>query len=405
MKPSSLSTPKTANSRQTQGSWFALLSVAIGAFSLVTSEFLPVGVLNDVAKDLHISTGTAGLMISLPGITAALAAPLIPIFVKTLDRRYLLLILTMVMIISNTMSAFSSSFEQLLLSRLFLGAAIGAFWATAIALSGRIAPAHLSIANATACVVAGVTFASVFGVPIGTWLSQYYGWRSAFSILAVVGGLVFMLQLWFLPALKPMSALQWRQLASLFVHPVARKGLIIVLLIGFAHFSAFSYLAPFLKYQAHFDANIISTLLLVFGISGIFGNAFAGYFSNFNVRYCMALVAMIFALTFIGFPLLATDFIYAILLTLFWGFAFGAFPTTANIWMFLHAPQAVEKGMPLFVSFFQIVIATSALVGGGLFDQLGINSVLYSSLLFSSLAVLCLFTLTRGLNNPAKTIS
>jgi len=69
-----------STSTETQGSWYAILAVAIGAFALVTSEFLPVGVLNSVATDLHISVGTAGLIITLPGVMAAFAAPLLPIF-------------------------------------------------------------------------------------------------------------------------------------------------------------------------------------------------------------------------------------------------------------------------------------------------------------------------------------
>ncbi|MEC8567628.1 MAG: MFS transporter, partial [Pseudomonadota bacterium] len=179
---------------QTQGSWFASLAVAIAVFALVTSEFLPVGVLNSVATDLNISVGTAGLIITLPGVMAALAAPLLPIAVKQLDRRYVLILLTAIMVIANTITAFADSFHVLLLSRLVLGISIGGFWATAIALSGKLAPAHLPIAKATAIVRAGVTFATVLGVPIGTWLSEFDGWRSAFGITAAIGLVVLVLQ-------------------------------------------------------------------------------------------------------------------------------------------------------------------------------------------------------------------
>lgn len=399
--PCTQSTPIDLNILAPQGSWLALISVAIGAFALVTSEFLPVGVLNDVARDLRISTGTAGLMIMLPGVTAAIAAPLIPILAKSMDRRYLLLLLTLIMIIGNSITAFAHTFEQILFGRLILGAAIGGFWATAIALSGRIAPSHLPIAKATAFVMAGVTLATVLGVPIGTWLSEHYGWRSAFSITAFVGIAVFFLQLFNLPKLKPSSAILFRDLPTLLVHPIARKGFLIILLIGFAHFSAYSYLAPFFKYEAGFDGGDISTLLLIYGIAGVIGNAFAGYAGNLNVRYTLAFVALSLAVTFVSFPLFAIHYVGAILFTALWGFAFGAFPTAANIWMFLHAPQAVEKGMHLFVGFFQVMIASGALLGGILVDHFGTNQLLYTMLLFVSLALITIFTLTRGLNNPA----
>ena len=399
---------QTQNSQQvnsdvppsSQGSWVALLTVAITAFALVTSEFLPIGVINNISADLHVSVGTAGLVITLPGIMAALAAPLLPVLVKNLDRRYLLLALAATMVLANAMTAIAPNFEILLLSRFILGFAIGGFWATAIALSGRLAPAHLPIAKATATVMAGVTLATVLGVPIGTWLSNAYGWRTSFAITSVIGFFVVILGIKFIPNLKPESAIHFRDLPALLRINKARQGLIIILLIGLAHFSTYSYLTPFFKNSAGFDSSTISSLLLLFGVAGIFGNAFAGYSGNLNVRYTFAFVAICFAIVFFGFPLFAIHISGAFILTALWGFAFGAFPTTANIWMFLHAPNAVEKGMPLFVGFFQVMIATGALIGGYVVDNFNASVLLYSVLSFIVLAFISIFTLSRGLNNP-----
>ena len=394
-RPQNLETPPSS-----QGSWVALLTVAITAFALVTSEFLPIGVINNISADLNVSVGTAGLVITLPGIMAALAAPLLPVLVKNLDRRYLLLALAATTVVANAVTAIAPNFEILLLSRFILGFAIGGFWATAIALSGRLAPAHLPIAKATATVMAGVTLATVLGVPIGTWLSNAYGWRTSFAITSIIGFFVVALGVKFIPNLKPESAIHFRDLPALLRINKARQGLIIILLIGLAHFSSYSYLTPFFKNSAGFDNTTISSLLLLFGIAGIFGNAFAGYSGNLNVRYTFAFVAICFAIVFFGFPLFAIHISGAFILTALWGFAFGAFPTTANIWMFLHAPHAVEKGMPLFVGFFQVMIATGALIGGYVVDHFNANILLYSVLSFIILAFISIFTLSRGLNNP-----
>lgn len=392
-----------ASSTKNQGSWYAILAVAIGAFALVTSEFLPVGVLNSVAADLNISIGTAGLIITLPGVMAAFAAPLLPISVKQLDRRYVLILLTAIMVIANTITAFAESFNILLLSRLVLGIAIGGFWATAIALSGKLAPAHLPIAKATAVVMAGVTFATVLGVPIGTWLSEFYGWRSAFGITAAIGLIVLLLQIIFLPKLNPESAIQLRDLPALLRIPKARSGMLIVLLIGLAHFCAYSYLAPFFKNIAGFDGTTISSLMLLYGIAGVFGNAFAGYSGNLNVRYTLAFVGFCFAVVFFGFPIFAVHELGAVILAALWGFAFGAFPTSANIWMFVHASNAVEKGMPLFVGMFQVMIAVGSLLGGYVVDHFNENILIYGVISFVALALISIFTLAKGLNNPKVT--
>lgn len=396
----SLSNSQNSPATPSNGSWLALITVAVTAFALVTSEFLPIGVLNAIATDLNISVGTAGLVITLPGIMAALAAPLVPISVKTLDRRYLLIGLTAIMVIANLITAISHSFELLLISRFILGIAIGGFWATAIALSGKLAPLHLPIAKANAVVMAGVTLATVLGVPIGTWLSEFFGWRTAFLLTAIVGAVVLALEIFFLPQLKPSSAIHFRDLPALLREPKARKGLIIILLVGLAHFSSYSYLAPFFKNVAGFDGSTISYLLLLYGVAGIFGNAFAGYSSNINVRYTFAFVSLCFAIVYFCFPVFAIYKIGAIIFTALWGFSFGAFPTTANIWMFVHAPQAVEKGMPLFVGFFQVMIATGSLFGGYIVDHFNANILLYSVLSFIILALLSIFTWSRGLNNP-----
>ncbi|MCU4358802.1 MFS transporter [Acinetobacter ursingii] len=383
-----------------QGSWLAILAVSIAAFALVTSEFLPIGVLNSVASDLNISTGTAGLIITLPGVMAAFAAPLLPVAMKQLDRRYVLILLTFIMVIANTITAFYDNFTLLLLSRLVLGISIGGFWATAIALSGKLAPKSLPIAKATAVVMAGVTLATVLGVPIGTWLSEFYGWRSAFAITAVIGFIVLVLQVVFLPPLRPDAAIHLRDLPALLRIPKARSGMLIVLLIGLAHFCAYSYLAPFFKHIAGFDGTTIGMLLLLYGIAGVFGNAFAGYSGNLNIRYTLAFVGICFAIVFFGFPVFAIHETGAFILTALWGFAFGAFPTSANIWMFVHAPQAVEKGMPLFVGLFQVMIASGSLLGGFVVDHFNENILIYGVLSFILLALLSIFTLAKGLNNP-----
>ncbi|MBJ9986906.1 MFS transporter [Acinetobacter sp. S40] len=397
------SSPTTPPNPVTQGSWLAILAVSIAAFALVTSEFLPIGVLNSVASDLKISTGTAGLIITLPGVMAAFAAPLLPVAMKQLDRRYVLILLTLVMVVANSITAIADSFNLLLVSRLILGISIGGFWATAIALSGKLAPASLPISKATAVVMAGVTLATVLGVPIGTWLSEFYGWRSAFAITAVIGFAVFLIQLIFLPKLRPDSAIHLRDLPALLRIPKARSGMLIILLIGLAHFCAYSYLAPFFKHIAGFDGTTIGMLLLLYGIAGVFGNAFAGYSGNLNIRYTLAFVGICFAIVFFGFPVFAIHETGAFVLTALWGFAFGAFPTSANIWMFVHAPQAVEKGMPLFVGLFQVMIASGSLLGGFVVDHFNENILIYGVLSFILLALLSIFTLAKGLNNPKIT--
>lgn len=365
------------NSQSVKQQWLAILSVAVGAFALVTSEFLPVGVLNDVASDLGISAGQAGLMVTLPGIMAALAAPLLSVGIGAMDRRYLLTGLTLIMIIANCIVSFANDFNVLLFGRVLLGVSIGGFWATAIALSGRLAPRGVGVAKATSIIMMGVTLATVLGVPVGTWLSGLMGWRMTFLVTALVGVPVLLAQIFLLPPLHPDRAIRVSDLPALFTNPQARVGLIAVLLIGLAHFAAYTYVAPFFKQSAGFDGPTIGSLLLLYGMAGVLGNVFAGFAANRNVRYTLLLVALMIGTSTALFPHFATGLVGAAMLIALWGFAFGAFPACSSIWMFVVAPKDVERGMPLFVALFQVIIALGSFFGGQIVDQLG-SSVLLS---------------------------
>ena len=329
------------NQQSVKQQWLAILSVAVGAFALVTSEFLPVGVLNDVASDLGITAGQAGLMVTLPGIMAALAAPLLSVGIGAMDRRYLLIGLTLIMIIANAVVAYASDFSLLLFGRVLLGISIGGFWATAIALSSRLAPKGVGVAQATSIIMVGVTLATVLGVPVGTWLSGLMGWRMTFLVTALVGVPVLLAQVFLLPRLAPDKAIRISDLPALFINPQARVGLIAVLLIGLAHFAAYTYVAPFFKQSAGFDGPTIGSLLLLYGVAGVLGNIFAGFAANRSVRHTLMLVAIMLGVSSALFPHFATGMSGAALLIGLWGFAFGAFPACASIWMFVVAPKDV----------------------------------------------------------------
>ncbi|PYC20661.1 MFS transporter [Pseudomonas mosselii] len=369
--------PPEHSQQSVRQQWLAILSVAVGAFALVTSEFLPVGVLNDVAADLGISAGQAGLMVTLPGIMAALAAPLLSVGIGALDRSYLLIALTLIMIVANAVVAYATDFGLLLFGRVLLGISIGGFWATAIALSGRLAPKGVGVAQATSIIMVGVTLATVLGVPVGTWLSGLMGWRMTFLVTALVGVPVLLAQVLLLPRLNPEKAIRISDLPALFVNPQARVGLIAVLLIGLAHFAAYTYVAPFFKHNAGFDGPMIGSLLLLYGVAGVLGNVFAGFAANQSVRYTLMLVALMIGVGTALFPYFATSLTGAAMLIALWGFAFGAFPACASIWMFVVAPKDVERGMPLFVAMFQVIIALGSFFGGRIVDQMG-SAVLFS---------------------------
>jgi len=378
-------------------SWFALLSVAIGAFALVTSEFLPVGLLSNIASDLNISVGTAGLMVTAPGVLAAFAAPLVTVGVGRIDRRYLLWGLTLLMIVSNLIATFSSNFTVLLIGRLLLGIGIGGFWSIAVALSGRLAPPGVEMGRASSIIFTGVTLATVLGVPLGAWIGNELGWRASFAITGVLGAIVFVGQLVMLPPLPAVTAVKMRDLPVLFQHKYARVGLLGILLLVLAHFSTYTYVTPFFKEAGGFDGNLVSTLLLVYGVAGIVGNVVAGWATSRNIRLSFMVVVGLIAAAIILFPLFGNHLVGAVLTIALWGLAFGAMPTCANMWMFAAVPEAMEGGAAMLVSTFQVGITIGSLAGGSIVDGLGIPAVMWAGGAVALLSLVTLTVLGRGL--------
>ena len=152
--------------------WWAVASVAVGAFALVTTEFLPVGLLSDIAGEMKVSSGTAGLLVTIPGLVAAVAAPVLTVAAGRTNRRVVLLSLTAMFIVSNFMTALAPNFSVLLISRFFLGIGVGGFWTFAVSV-GRQLVREQSRGRATAVILAGISVGTVCGVPAGALIGGH----------------------------------------------------------------------------------------------------------------------------------------------------------------------------------------------------------------------------------------
>lgn len=364
--------------------WTAVIAMSITAFILVTSEFLPVGILNILSADLNISAGTAGATIVLPGLSAAIAALAVPYFGRNSDRRNVVLATVLASVAGNLISACASSYAMLLVGRLLQGVAVGGFWSVALGIVPRIGPQGMHIAKVMSVYMLGVTAATVLGVPLATWLTGAIGWRPTFAFIAGVC-IVAMVGLWrFVPRVPAIGNYRLRDLGLLLTAMPSRIGFIAILLVGTGHFMSYAYLAPFLQQAAHFDVDLIAITLLIYGAAGIVGTWAGGHLGSKDVRYGFLATAIVLMLSIGLLPILASSTIAMILLVSLWGVAWGCFPMMANTWMYVTAPQEAERGISALVVAFQIMIGGSALAGGWLVDHAGVNPVL----LFGAFAAL-----------------
>ena len=351
--------------------WLAVLSVATGAFALVTTEFLPVGLLPAIAAELGVTEGVAGMLVTVPGIVAALAAVLVTVGVGKADRRYVIWGLTATMMLSNALVALSHSFPLILVGRALLGIGVGGFWAIGPALSTRLVSPEAAT-RATAVVFAGVSVGTVAGVPAGAFLGELFGWRTAFAAAGVVGLLVLLTQMILLPKLPPEKAITFRQLPELLRVSKARLGILATVLVFLGQFSAYTYITPFLSQVTHLGATTISSLLLAYGAAGFFGNLIGGALVARSVRTSLIVTGITLGVAMGALPLLGANAWTATALVVLWGVGFGMMPISVQTWIFQAAPHAMESGGAVFVSIVQIALASGALVGGMAVDHTGV---------------------------------
>lgn len=367
--------------------WLAVASLAISTFASVTTEFLPVGLLTGIAASLHVSEGAAGLMVTMPGLVAAFTGPALIVAAGRLDRRILLLVLSAILVASNLLAAFAPNLATMLVARVLLGFVVGGFWTFAPGATGHLVPPALQ-PRAVSYVLAGISVATIAGVPAGAMLGELAGWRAAFGASAVVAFAVMLLQLRVLPSMPAARAIRPRELLAPLAAPRARAVLVVALFLVTGHFVAYTYLRPILQQVFGLGPAGITALLLVYGVAGFAGTFIGGRLVTRSVRATALAAATLICLALLLSTLGTGGPVAGTLAVVAWGVAFGLVPVSMTTWMLQASPDAPEASQALLVTFFQTSIATGAFAGGLVVDRFGIAGALLLGGVSSLLAAL-----------------
>lgn len=380
--------------------WAAVVSLSLGVFGLVTAEFLPVSLLTPLAADLGISVGAAGQAVTATAVVGAIVAPTMAIMTRGVDRRYVMWAFSIALLVSNLIAAFATNFAMLLTARIILGVALGGFWSMAAAMAMRLVPMRL-MPRAMSVILTGVSFATVSAAPVGAYIGDVWGWRTAFFSAAGVGLLALIAQLASLPSLPPIGSPSIATLLALLKRPSLRLVLFTVLLAVSGHFAGFTYIRPLLEQVPMLSVTSISLVLLGFGIGGFFGNFAGAFLLERSLRIEVALGAFIIGLMAVLLILFgATPWLAAIAVT-FWGFAFSMLPVGLSTWMVRAAPDEAEGAGGLLVATFQIAIASGALLGGVFVDGFGALGATTYAAIAALLGAALVFTRGRKGGVPA----
>lgn len=365
--------PHEPHLQPVRGGWRAVLSVALVSFVLVLSEFLPIGLLPDVSGSLHVSMGTAGVLVVIPGLVAAITAPLVTITSGRLDRRWVLVGLAALIAASDATAAGAPNLTVLVAARVLLGLGVGGFWAVGVGVAHRLVSAD-AVHRASSLITAGISAGTVISLPLGALIGHLAGWRTAFLVATVAALLALTSLVALLPALPPTSTVRFATLAVSSRHRPVRFALLATALIFFGHFAAYTYITPYLEDHARFGPSAVTAILLTYGVAGLVGNFVAGASIGRSLRGVHITTAVLLAAAVALLTPLAGTAPAVVALVALWGAAFGGVPLILQTWIARATPDAPEGGLALMVSASQIALAAGSFLGGVIADDYGMGT-------------------------------
>ena len=384
--------------------WLAVFSLALGVFGLLTAEYLPASLLTLMATDLGVSEALAGQAVTVTAVVALFAGLLVPGLTRGIDRRWMLLGFSTLMVASNLLVAISSSFAVLLVMRILLGIALGGFWSMAAAVAMRLVPNAL-LPRALSIIFSGIAIGTVVAVPLGSYLGGLYGWRSAFFAAAAVGMATLAFQSFTLPSLAPRRPARLRTVFEVLRRPGIAMGMFGCVLVHSGHFAMFTYVRPFLEGSIGIGPQGLSLMLLGFGVANFVGTLVAGKLLE---RYPLATLVLMPAL--VGVAALALVLLPASVpgqaaLLAVWGLAFGGVPVAWSNWVASAVPDQAESAGGMVVASVQSAIATGAAAGGAMFSLGGSAGVFVAAAVLMLLAALLIALRVRvpsaqGVHSP-----
>lgn len=377
----------TMNEGRPTAAWGAVLSMALCVAMLIASEFMPVSLLTPMAAALNATEGQTGQAISVSGLFAIAASMLVTTVAGRLDRKWVLVAMTALMLLSLVLVAAAPNFAMLMLGRALLGICIGGFWALATAVIMRLVPAA-DMPRALALMYGGQAIAAAFAAPIGSYFGGLLGWRPVFWMLVPIVAVNLAWHVVSLPSLPARGRQDFRGMIGLLARPYFRLGLIAAMLSWGSAFTMFTYLRPFLQQVTGADVVVLSMLLLLLGCAGFAGTWGAGRFFTGSIAPWLRLPALVMGGCTLGLLLWGSSVVAAGMFLAIWGAMNTAMSVIWMTWMSRTVDDAPEAAGSLMVAAIQASILLGAVLGGILLDSLSIAATFAGSVALAAVAVL-----------------
>lgn len=383
---------------------FPLLVLALSAFAIGTTEFVIMGLLPEVARDLAVTIPGAGWLVTGYALGVAIGAPIMALATARLPRRRALILLMGIFIIGNVFCALAANYGLLMLARVVTALCHGAFFGIGAVVAASLVPPNRQ-ASAVALMFTGLTLANVLGVPLGTALGQVAGWRMPFWVIAAIGVLALAGLVRALPRQTQQAPVDMRRELAALRGAGLWLALSTTVLFSAAMFALFTYIAPLLGEVTGVSPSGVTWTLLLIGLGLTLGNVLGGRLADWRLSPTMAGAFMAMAVTSVAFSWTSRSLISAEVTLFLWAMASFALVPALQVNVVRFGQAAPNLVSTLNIGAFNMGNALGAWVGGSVLSHgLSLTDV---PLAAAALALLGLAAtlLTVNMGRPPATLS
>ncbi|MCP3897688.1 sugar transporter [Moraxella sp.] len=375
---------------------YRVMLLAFAAFIFNTTEFIPIALLSDIGTSFSMPVDKVGIMMTVYAWIVALASLPLMLATAKMERKRLLVGVFTLFVASHILSAVATIFGVLLIARTGVALAHAIFWSITASLVVRLA-AKDKRTKALGLLATGSALATVLGLPIGRLVGQYLGWRASFALIGVLA-LICLVILWkILPNLPSRNVGNIKSLPDILKNTPLLLVYLMIILIVTAHFTAYSYIEPFMLNMVNFSANFATWILLMFGLAGIVASMLFGRYYERMERSFLWLAMMAIALGLSALFLLSDMRALWVINAFLWGIGATTISLVLQIQVLRLAPKATDVAMSLFSGIFNIGIGGGALLGGIVIAQMSLIHIGHVGAAVALLAMLAAWAYTRRL--------
>ena len=375
--------------------WLPLISIAICVFIVNMSEFMPIGLLTDIAADFEVSESSAGLLISIYAWAVAILSLPIMLVLRKMEFRRMLLMCIALFAFFQILSGVSNSYMMLMVSRIGVAVAHSIFWSIVTPLAVRVvAPELQKLALST--VATGTSIAMIAGLPLGRIIGLALGWRMTFVVIAVVSILALVMLIAVFPRVENPGTFTLKRLPGLLSNRVLLGIYVMLAIYVTGYYTGYSYIEPFLYQVAGLSDSMVTIALTVFGLAGILGSIlFTRFYDATRFRFMlMALAGSAVCLLLLNPS--AVTLVAVMAVCALWGLFATSFNVTFQNETLRASPSdATAISMSLFSGIFNVGIAMGSIIGGVVTDGPGVGDIGYVGAVFVivAIAIVALFVI------------